>query len=152
MRILQIDDETNWHKAAARWLPAEDFDLESYSSIDDGLHALRGGDYDVALLGGVEGLKRLRKIDALVGVVVATENCHTITDAIAAGADDCVSKGGVEDGSTSLVDILAAAALCRDRRARMEVATEMAAGKYRKLRRADTVILSLIFAGTGINA
>ena len=101
MRILLIEDDKKVSRAVSRGLEAEHLDVDTIANGLEALDTARTGSYDLVILDlmlpglhGTELLKRLRRVNAEIPVLVLTAR-DAVSDKIAnfeAGADDYLTK------------------------------------------------------------
>ena len=101
MRILLIEDDKKVSRAVSRGLEAEHLAVDTVANGLQALDTARTGSYDLVILdlmlpglSGMELLKRLRKVNAQIPVLVLTAR-DAVADKIAnfeAGADDYLTK------------------------------------------------------------
>jgi len=101
MRILLIEDDEKVARAVSTGLEAERFAVDRVSDGPDGLDTARLGTYDLIILdlmlpglSGTELLKRLRKVNSDVPILILTAR-DAMSEKIAnfeAGADDYLTK------------------------------------------------------------
>lgn len=101
MKVLLIEDDPGIGRFVSRGLAAESFDVEWTQSAEDGMRALRGGDFAAVILDlGLpdrDGLElcanmRARGLDAPVLMLTARETLTDRLDGFRAGADDYLAK------------------------------------------------------------
>ena len=101
MRILLIEDDKKVSRAVSRGLEAEHLAVDTIANGLEALDTARTGSYDLVILDlmlpglhGTELLKRLRRVNAEIPVLVLTAR-DAVADKIAnfeAGADDYLTK------------------------------------------------------------
>jgi two-component system response regulator HydG len=100
-RVLIVDDEPNMCELLEADLRLRDFDPLWFTSAEEGLRALSGGEFDVVLtdlkMPGIDGIEFCRQIvanrpDIPVIVMTAFGSLETAVAAIRAGAYDFVTK------------------------------------------------------------
>ena len=101
MRILLIEDDKKVSRAVSRGLEAEHLAVDTIANGLEALDTARTGSYDLVILDlmlpglhGTELLKRLRRVNAEIPVLVLTAR-DAVSDKIAnfeAGADDYLTK------------------------------------------------------------
>lgn len=100
-RILIVDDEAALRKALRTSLSALGFRVEEARSGEEALHLFGARQSDLVLLdinmpglGGIETCRRLRALDAELGIVMVTvrDTEDDMVRALEAGADDFVTK------------------------------------------------------------
>ena len=101
MRILLIEDDKKVSRAVSRGLEAEHLAVDTVANGLEALDTARTGSYDLVILdlmlpglSGMELLKRLRKVNTQIPVLVLTAR-DAVADKIAnfeAGADDYLTK------------------------------------------------------------
>jgi DNA-binding response OmpR family regulator len=101
MRILLIEDDEKVARAVATGLEAERFAVDRVSDGPEGLDTARLGTYDLIILdlmlpglSGTELLKRLRKVNSDVPILILTAR-DAMSEKVAnfeAGADDYLTK------------------------------------------------------------
>ena len=131
-RVLFIDDEPIVLRSCRRIFAAEDMDLETASSGEEGLEKARSGAYDVVVtdikmpgLGGIDVLKTLRRERPDIVTVVFTgyANVETARDALRNGAFDYVPKPFTPE---EIKDVVRNAAKAREDRSSTEMLDLMA--------------------------
>ncbi len=100
-RILVIDDERNYLLVLRELLDRSGYQVDALQQALDGLKVANAREFDAALvdlrmgeLDGVEVMRRLRRIDPDLGVVIMTAyaSVETAIESIKAGAADYVMK------------------------------------------------------------
>ena len=100
-RILIVDDEPYICEVLTEILQEDNYSADSAYSGNEALEKFRSGLYDLILLdigmpimGGIEVLKQLLRIDPTITVIMATaqRDIETVVEAIKIGAEDYILK------------------------------------------------------------
>ncbi|MCK8825046.1 response regulator [Fuchsiella alkaliacetigena] len=101
VRVLVIDDEKNIRKTLSSCLEVGDYEVETAVNGEDGISKFSEQEYDLVLLDmkmpgmdGIETLKKLKKIDSKIEVIMITAygTIETAVESMKLGACDYLRK------------------------------------------------------------